>query len=156
MSLPARQERILSGIESALRTCEPRLASRFAIFARLNRGEQLPRREQIVLAKPWLKRVAGACRASVRSFRLAWRAGSAPRPARGRVIAGFRTAVLLPLALIVMASAVVAASLSASPTCARAASHAAVATTRWNTCAVSGALAHGSPAAGASAQGTPR
>jgi hypothetical protein len=156
MSLPARQERILSGIESALRTCEPRLASRFAIFARLNRDEQLPRREQIVLAKPWLKRVAGACRASVRSFRLAWRAGSAPRPAGSRVVAGFRPAVLLPLALIVMASVVVAISLSANPACARAVGHAAIATTRWNTCALSGALAHGTRTAGSSAPGTPR
>jgi hypothetical protein len=156
MGLPVRQERILSGIESALRTCEPRLASRFAIFSRLNRDEQLPRREQIVLAKPWLKRVAGACRASFRSFRLAWRAGGAPRPARGRAVAGFRMAVLLPLALIVMASAVVAASLSARPACAQAVGHAAMATTRWNTCALSGAPAHGTQTAGGSAQGTPR
>ncbi|HYB87366.1 MAG TPA: hypothetical protein VEC76_10975 [Streptosporangiaceae bacterium] len=156
MSLPDGQERILSGIEAALRACEPRLASRFAVFTRLNRDEQLPRREQIVLAKPWLKRVAGACRASFRSFRLAWRAGGAPRPARGRVAAGFRMAVLIPLALVVTASAVVAASLSANTSCARVASHPGVATARWNTCAVSGAPARGTRTAGGSAQGTPR
>jgi len=156
MSLPDGQERILSGIETALRACEPRLASRFAIFTRLNRDEQLPRREQIVLAKPWLKRVAGACRASFRSFRMAWRADSVPRRARGRVNAGFRAPVLLPMLLIVMASAVVAASLSANTSCARLASHASVATARWNTCPVSEVAAHGDRTAGTPAQGIPK
>ncbi len=39
MSLPACQERTLSGIESALEASEPHLASMFAIFTRLNQGE---------------------------------------------------------------------------------------------------------------------
>jgi hypothetical protein len=39
MSLPACQERILSGIETALRAAEPRMASRFTIFTRLTRDE---------------------------------------------------------------------------------------------------------------------
>jgi hypothetical protein len=39
MSLPACQERTLSGIEGALKASEPHLASMFAIFARLNQGE---------------------------------------------------------------------------------------------------------------------
>ncbi len=39
MSLPACQERTLSGIESALKASEPHLASMFAIFTRLNQGE---------------------------------------------------------------------------------------------------------------------
>ena len=43
MSLPACQERVLSAMENALRVAEPRLASRFAIFARLASGEALPR-----------------------------------------------------------------------------------------------------------------
>jgi hypothetical protein len=47
MSLPACQERILAGIENALRTGEPRLASRFAIFTRLTWDEELPSTEQL-------------------------------------------------------------------------------------------------------------
>ena len=39
MGLPACQERILSGIENALRQGEPHLVSRFAIFTRLNADE---------------------------------------------------------------------------------------------------------------------
>ena len=63
MSLPACQERILSGIEDTLRKGEPRLASRFAIFSRLTRGEELPRTEQL-MPQPWLRRaLASAGRA---------------------------------------------------------------------------------------------
>ena len=39
MSLPAGQQRVLHGIEGALKASEPQLASMFAIFARLNQGE---------------------------------------------------------------------------------------------------------------------
>ena len=68
MSLPARQERILSGIENALRAGEPRMASRFAIFTRLTRDEELPRTEQL-MPQPWLRRVlASAGRACRFSF----------------------------------------------------------------------------------------
>ena len=48
MGLPACQERILSGIENALRQGEPHLVSRFAIFTRLASGEELPRTEQLM------------------------------------------------------------------------------------------------------------
>jgi hypothetical protein len=54
MSLPACQERILSRIENALRACEPRLASRFAIFTWLTRDEEIPRTEQLV-PQTWLR-----------------------------------------------------------------------------------------------------
>ena len=39
MSLPARQQRALDRMEGALRASEPRLASMYAIFGRLNAGE---------------------------------------------------------------------------------------------------------------------
>ena len=39
MSLPACQERALTGIEGALKASEPHLASMFAIFTRLNQDE---------------------------------------------------------------------------------------------------------------------
>jgi hypothetical protein len=42
MSLPATQQRVLDRIEEALKKREPRLASMFAIFNRLNIHERLP------------------------------------------------------------------------------------------------------------------
>ena len=47
VGLPACQQRALDGIESALRACEPRLASMFAIFTRLARDEAVPRTESL-------------------------------------------------------------------------------------------------------------
>src|ERR1700758_5620216 len=42
MSLPASQQRVLDRIEEALKRREPRLASMFTIFNRLNIHERLP------------------------------------------------------------------------------------------------------------------
>jgi hypothetical protein len=42
MGLPASQQRVLDRIEEALKKREPRLASMFAIFNRLNFHERLP------------------------------------------------------------------------------------------------------------------
>jgi hypothetical protein len=42
MSLPASQQRVLDRIEETLKRREPRLASMFAIFNRLNIHERLP------------------------------------------------------------------------------------------------------------------
>jgi len=47
MSLPVRQRRVLERIESALRGSDPRLAGLYAIFAKLNRDEEMPRIEQL-------------------------------------------------------------------------------------------------------------
>jgi hypothetical protein len=47
MSLPASQQRVLDRIEEALNTREPRLASMFAMFTRLNVHERLPRIEAL-------------------------------------------------------------------------------------------------------------
>ena len=52
MSLPVRQQRVLDRIEDALKRREPRLASMFAIFNRLNIHERLPRVEALD-AVPW-------------------------------------------------------------------------------------------------------
>jgi Protein of unknown function (DUF3040) len=126
MSLPACQERILTGIETALRTGEPRLASRFAIFTRLTSDEALPRREQIE-QQPWLKRV-------------------------GRL----RGVLLVPVVLIMVASAVLAASIATASTCVAARQPVTWAAARLHTCVASGAPAHGTRTAAASTQGTPR
>ncbi len=47
MGLPARQEKALDGIESALRASDPKLAAFYATFTRLTRGEEMPRIEQL-------------------------------------------------------------------------------------------------------------
>jgi hypothetical protein len=52
MSLPACQQRVLDTIESALQRREPRLASMFAMFTRLNRSEEAPRTERLD-PPPW-------------------------------------------------------------------------------------------------------
>jgi hypothetical protein len=52
MGLPASQQRVLDRIEEALKRREPRLASMFAMFTRLNIHELLPRTEALH-PEPW-------------------------------------------------------------------------------------------------------
>jgi len=47
MGLPVRQRRVLERIELRLQRSDPKLASLYAIFARLNRDEEMPRIEQV-------------------------------------------------------------------------------------------------------------
>src|SRR5258708_32415546 len=47
MGLPVRQRRVLERIEGALRGSDPKRAALYAIFARLNRDEEMPRIEQL-------------------------------------------------------------------------------------------------------------
>ena len=47
MGLPVRQRRVLEHIESTLRGSDPKLAALYAMFARLNRDEEMPRIEQL-------------------------------------------------------------------------------------------------------------
>jgi hypothetical protein len=139
MSLPACQERILSGIADALRKGEPRLASRFAIFSRLTRGEELPRTEQL-MPQSWLQRVLS-------SAGRAWRC-LFPRP-RSRAVAAMRpasrlrAAVVLPVLLIVMASATVVTAVAGTHSCAPAPRRPAVIQTRWATCAAGRTVVQG-------------
>jgi hypothetical protein len=126
MSLPACQERILSGIEDALRKGEPRLASRFAIFTRLTRDEELPRTEQLV-PRPWLSRSR---------------------------LPGVIVVPLVMLALA--SALFLASISGAARTCAAAARRPAVAATRWVACAATGAQGRGAHGTGITPQGTPR
>ena len=67
MSLPASQQRILDRIEEALKRHEPRLASMFAIFDRLNIHERRPWIEALKPAPWWsLKRYHPSSR--IRAF----------------------------------------------------------------------------------------
>jgi hypothetical protein len=144
MSLPACQERILSRMEDALRKGEPRLASRFAIFSRLTRGEALPRTEQL-MPQPWPQRVLAS---TGRAWRLLF-----PRPqSRGvaarRPAARLRAAVVLPVLMIIMASATAVAAVAGTHPCAPAARRPAATQTRWATCAASGTVVPGSHSTG--------
>ena len=114
MSLPACQERILRGMESALRKGEPRLASRFAIFTRLTKDEELPRTEQLV-PQPWPWRLLGHARVRPRRPR---RGGGTAAWASGRPGVRLRAVILVPVLLIMMASALAFTSTSSARTCA--------------------------------------
>ena len=94
MGLPASQRRILERIESALRGSDPRLAALFSIFTRLNRDEEMPRLEQV--------RARAAIIASWVGYRLAKFGRWFGAPARARL----RTALFFPVALAIVASAV--------------------------------------------------
>jgi hypothetical protein len=52
MSLPTCQQRVLDMIENTLQRREPRLSAMFAMFARLNINERIPRIEHLE-APPW-------------------------------------------------------------------------------------------------------
>jgi hypothetical protein len=132
MGLPLGQERILSGIETALRHGEPHLASRFAIFARLAGGEELPRTEQLVLER-WPRR---------------WLKGT-------RV----RAVLAVPAALIVLAAMLFLASITGARTCPAIARSPRALPTRWDSCTASGgarAVAPATKTGGAASEGTPR
>src|SRR5260370_16042645 len=94
MGLPARQRRILDRIENALLGSDPRLAALFSIFYRLNRDEEMPRAEQVrarvAIILTWFGR------------RLATFGRWFGAPARARL----RTALFFPIALAIVASAV--------------------------------------------------
>jgi hypothetical protein len=94
MGLPASQRRILERIEDALRGSDPRLTALFSIFTRLTCDEEMPRIEQ-VRAKAAIVLIRIRCRlaAFARWF-------AAPRRAK------LRTALFFPVALAIVASAV--------------------------------------------------
>ena len=94
MGLPASQRRILERIENALRGSDPRLAALFSIFTRLNCDEEMPRIEQVrAKATLFFMRVR---------YRLTLFARWFGAPARAKL----RTALFFPVALAIVASAV--------------------------------------------------
>jgi len=139
MSFPAWQERVLSGIEDALRKGEPRLASRFAIFSRLTRGEELPRTEQLT-PQPWLRRVLAS---AGRAWRILFPQPQPRGVAAMRPATRLRAVVVLPVLLIIMASATVVTAVAGTHPCAPTPRRPAVTQTRWATCAASGTIGPG-------------
>jgi hypothetical protein len=94
MGLPASQRKILERIEHALRGSDPRLVALFSIFSRLNRDEEMPAIEEV------RARVAVLlARVRYRAVRFGHWFG-APKRAR------LRTALFFPVALAIVASAV--------------------------------------------------
>lgn len=95
MGLPAHQRKILERIESALRGSDPRLAALFSIFSRLNRDEEMPGIEQV---RARMAVITGRVR-----YRLASFARWFGAPARAKL----RAALFFPVALAIVASAIV-------------------------------------------------
>jgi Protein of unknown function (DUF3040) len=88
MGLPASQRRILEKIGIALRGSDPRLAAQFAVFSRLNHGEEMPQTERL----------------RARAARPTGRQPAGSRPTSGRRVR-LRAALLLPAALVAVVSA---------------------------------------------------
>lgn len=118
MSLPACQQRVLDTIENVLQKREPRLASMFAMFTRLTRGEGLPRTERLE-ATPWWV------------WRRRWRPRRAGGSPRARRSPGWPAAapsmLIIPALILLTVSAVFLVMTSLSATCAPAASRPGVA-----------------------------
>ena len=95
MSLRSRERRILNGIQGALGTSDPQLASLFATFSRLMCDEEMPHLEQL----------------RVRIDRLAARG----RRARKAVARRLRVIVIAPVALTAAAVALMLGGWSSSP-----------------------------------------
>jgi hypothetical protein len=115
MGLPVRQRRVLERIENALRGSDPKLAALYAIFARLNRDEEMPRIEQM------------RHRALLTLTRLRLRlAGLRPH---FRLLPRQRAVLFFPLAIALTVTAIVFAARSSNSTCTPVKSVAAAKTT---------------------------
>jgi hypothetical protein len=90
MGLPVGQRKHLDRIESSLRASDPRLASLFTIFTRLNRDEEMPAMEQLRAGVAQLRLRLKFRRFTVRSW-LRTSAGSR-----------LRTALFFPSSLALM------------------------------------------------------
>jgi hypothetical protein len=121
MSLPACQQRVLDTIENALQKREPRLASMFAMFTRLTRGEGLPRTERLEVTPWW-------------AWHRRWRPGRGGGSPRARRSHGWSAAMpsvlIIPALILLTVSAVFLGMSSASATCVRAISRPGVVTSQ--------------------------
>ena len=107
MSLVAREQQILDGMEAALQAGETRLTSMFAIFTRLSRDEEIPGTEELAVRSRRSRSRLRAPRAAGRCPRNAWwRSTSRARWATGRPAVELRAIALIPVALAAIASVV--------------------------------------------------
>ncbi len=115
MSLAAREQRILDGMETTLQAGETRLTSMFAIFTRLFRDEGKPGTEELA-ARSWQPRSwLNAPRATGgHPWNAWWRSPSRARWAIGRPAAKLHAIALIPVALAAIASLVLLGMITAS------------------------------------------
>jgi hypothetical protein len=111
MSLPAAEERALTGIEQALRSRDPRLSALFSIFTRLTRQEAMPAIEQL-RRRHWQPQPGAVLLAAVALIVCAVVAGSLAS-ARGCGQAPAATATTQPSAI---AAGVIVSHCAAQPT----------------------------------------
>jgi hypothetical protein len=115
MSLAAREQRILDGIETALQAGETRLMSMFVIFTRLSGDEEKPGTEELSARswrpRNWLKtpRATGG-----HPWNAWWRSPARARWATGRPAGKLRLIALIPVALAAIASVVLLGMIMAS------------------------------------------
>jgi hypothetical protein len=107
MSLAAREQQILDGMETALQAGETRLTSMFTIFTRLSSDEEIPGMEELAVRsrrpRSWLRAPRSAGRYPRNARR---RSTSRARWATGRPAAKLRAIALIPVALAAIASVV--------------------------------------------------
>ena len=107
MSLAAREQQILDGMETALQAGETRLTSMFTIFTRLSSDEEIPGTEELAVRsrrpRSWLRAPRAAGRYPRNARR---RSTSRARWATGRPAAKLRAIALIPVALAAIASVV--------------------------------------------------
>jgi hypothetical protein len=110
MGLPAGQQRILDAIEDGLRASEPRLASMFAIFTRLNRHEGQPPSEDLPGRTASRRRLGGIRRLLTvgRVKGAGCRARRPSRPPAGRGLRNRRDRLLRLSAVAIFAQIAVA------------------------------------------------
>jgi hypothetical protein len=102
MGLPVRQRRVLEHIESSLQGSDPKLAALYAIFARLNRDEDMPRVEQLRHT------------ALVALIRIRLALTALPSRLRARIIPRQPAILFFPLAIALTVAAIVFAARSSS------------------------------------------
>jgi hypothetical protein len=107
MSLAAREQQILDGMETALQAGETHLTSMFAIFTRLSTDEEIPGTEELTARsqrpRSWLRAPRAAGRHPRNTW---WQSTSRARWATGRPAGKLRAIALIPVALAVIASVV--------------------------------------------------
>ena len=94
--MPAHQQSVLNGIDRALESRDPRLASIFAIFTGLTRDDGPPRTERLARAP---NAVLNMLRAAIRRARAAMRA-AALRARASAAMRRARASAVIPIVLV--------------------------------------------------------
>jgi hypothetical protein len=116
VSLPAREQQVLNGIETVLQDSEATLTAMFGLFTRLAGGEEKPRAEELGLAPLRTRPPRAAGRLPPRAASGLSRNAGRLSPGAGRWLPGeWRRVVILLAMLVAAAGAAVILSTTASP-----------------------------------------